>query len=79
MEKVFSTLRSFIDTNGKTKFCITCGGMATQEALFDVVTVSPSSKNIAIVALKKKYNNTFLQGVSNTIIWSSDIISNSDI
>lgn len=36
MEKVFSSLRSFIDTNGKTKFCITCGGMATQEALFDV-------------------------------------------
>ena len=36
MEKVFSTLRSFIDNNGKTKFWITCGGMATQEALFDV-------------------------------------------
>jgi hypothetical protein len=36
MEKVFSTLRSFIDNSGKTKFCITCGSMATQEALFDV-------------------------------------------
>ena len=36
MEKVFSTLRSFIDNSGKTKFCITCVGMSTQEALFDV-------------------------------------------
>ena len=33
MEKVFSQLRSFIDNTGKTKFCITCGGIATQEAL----------------------------------------------
>ena len=37
MEKVFSTLRSFTDNNTrKTKFCITCGGIATQEALFNV-------------------------------------------
>jgi hypothetical protein len=36
MEKVFSQLRSFIDITGKTKFCITCGGIATQEALFNV-------------------------------------------
>ena len=35
MEKVFSTLRSFIDNNGKTKFCITCGEWL-KEALFDV-------------------------------------------
>ena len=36
MEKVFTTLRSFTDNTGKTKFCITCGGIATQEALFNV-------------------------------------------
>jgi len=36
MEKVFSTLRSLIDNTGKTKFCITCGKVATQEALFNV-------------------------------------------
>jgi hypothetical protein len=36
MEKVFSTLRALIDNTGKTKFCITCGGIATQEALFNV-------------------------------------------
>ena len=36
MEKIFSMLRSFSDSNGKTKFCITCGNKATQEALFTV-------------------------------------------
>ena len=36
MEKVFSMLRSFIDGCVKTKFCITCGNKATQEALFTV-------------------------------------------
>ena len=29
-------LRSFIDTSGKEKFCVTCGNKATQEALFTV-------------------------------------------
>lgn len=37
MEKIFSNLRSIVDNNtGKAKFCITCGQIATQEALFDV-------------------------------------------
>ncbi|MDR4510383.1 MAG: hypothetical protein MRJ93_01600 [Nitrososphaeraceae archaeon] len=36
MEKVFSRLRSIINNNGKTKFCISCGEIATQEALFSV-------------------------------------------
>jgi hypothetical protein len=36
MEKIFSMLRSFTDSSGKTKFCITCGNKATQEALFTV-------------------------------------------
>ena len=38
MEKVFTSLRSFNDDHheGKTKFCATCGNVATQEALFEV-------------------------------------------
>jgi hypothetical protein len=36
MEKVFSLLRSFVDVSGKSKFCVTCGNVATQEALFNV-------------------------------------------
>jgi hypothetical protein len=36
MERIFSTLRSFVDDGGKTKFCVTCGNKATQEALFTV-------------------------------------------
>jgi len=38
MEKVFASLRSFIDDHheGKTKFCASCGNIATQEALFNI-------------------------------------------
>jgi hypothetical protein len=36
MEKVFSLLRSFVDVSGKAKFCVSCGNMATKEALFNV-------------------------------------------
>lgn len=36
MEKIFSMFRSFSDSGRKTKFCITCGNKATQEALFIV-------------------------------------------
>ncbi|HEX5977953.1 MAG TPA: hypothetical protein VFY68_11785 [Nitrososphaeraceae archaeon] len=36
MEKVFSTLRSFDEVSKNPKFCISCGGTATQEALFNV-------------------------------------------
>lgn len=36
MERIFSMLRSFVDDGGKTKFCVTCGNKATQEALFNV-------------------------------------------
>ena len=32
MEKTFSSLRSFVDVGGKSKFCVDCGNMATQEA-----------------------------------------------
>jgi hypothetical protein len=36
MEKVFSSLRSFGDVGKNPKFCVSCGNMATKEALFDV-------------------------------------------
>ncbi|HKG29637.1 MAG TPA: hypothetical protein VKA91_00070 [Nitrososphaeraceae archaeon] len=36
MEKVFSLLRSFVDVGGKSKFCVNCGNVATQEALFNL-------------------------------------------
>jgi hypothetical protein len=36
MEKIFSFLRSFVDVGGKAKFCVNCGNVATQEALFSV-------------------------------------------
>ena len=36
MEKIFSLLRSFVDVSGKAKFCVTCGNVVTQEALFNV-------------------------------------------
>jgi hypothetical protein len=36
MVKVFSSLRSFDDVGKNPKFCVSCGNMATQEALFNV-------------------------------------------
>jgi len=36
MEKTLSSLRSFVDVGGKAKFCVNCGNIATQEALFNV-------------------------------------------
>jgi hypothetical protein len=36
MQKTFSSLRSFVDAGGKSKFCVNSGNIATQEALFDV-------------------------------------------
>lgn len=32
--KKFSSIRAFIDVSGKTKYCVSCGNTATQEALF---------------------------------------------
>lgn len=58
MEKVFSTLRSFIDNNGKTKFCITCGGKATQEALFDVGDGVTLIEKYCDICSKKKLNKS---------------------
>jgi hypothetical protein len=38
MEKVFTSLRSFTDVRhkGKVKYCVSCGNLATVEALFSV-------------------------------------------
>jgi len=38
MEKMFTSLRSFTDTHhkGKLKYCVSCGDLATVEALFSV-------------------------------------------
>jgi hypothetical protein len=36
MQKTFSSLRSFVDAGGKSKFCVNCRNIATQEALFNV-------------------------------------------
>jgi hypothetical protein len=36
MEKTLSLLRSFDDVGRNPKFCVTCGNMATKEALFNV-------------------------------------------
>ena len=36
MEKSFSSLKPIVDVSGKAKFCVSCGNIATQEALFNV-------------------------------------------
>jgi hypothetical protein len=36
MGKTFSSLKPFVDVRGKAKFCVNCGNVATQEALFSV-------------------------------------------
>ena len=34
--KKFSSIRAFVDVGGKTKYCVSCGNTATQEAIFTV-------------------------------------------
>ncbi len=34
--KQFSLIRNFVNTSSRARQCITCGSVATQEALFDV-------------------------------------------
>ncbi|HET7148930.1 MAG TPA: hypothetical protein VFI73_10575 [Candidatus Nitrosopolaris sp.] len=36
MQKRLTSLRPFTEDKGKTKFCVLCGKVATQEALFEV-------------------------------------------
>lgn len=36
MEKRLTSLRPFTEHRGKTKFCVLCGNVATQEAFFEV-------------------------------------------
>jgi hypothetical protein len=44
MEKVFSSFRSFVDAGKNPKFCVSCGDIATREALFDVDGAMPIEK-----------------------------------
>jgi hypothetical protein len=36
MKKTFSSIRAFVEVDGKTKYCVSCGNPATQEAIFSV-------------------------------------------
>jgi hypothetical protein len=36
LKKDFSLIRPFTHTNKKTKYCVTCGNIATQEAFFNI-------------------------------------------
>ena len=36
MQKILKSVNSFTNNKDKPKFCVYCGNMATQEALFDV-------------------------------------------
>jgi hypothetical protein len=38
--KKFSSIRPFVDDDGKTKFCISCANKATQEVIFTAEGVS---------------------------------------
>ena len=35
--KNFSSIRALVNFGGKTKYCVSCGNTATQEAIFTVV------------------------------------------
>ena len=32
--KKFSSIRAYVDVNGKTKYCVSCSNTATQEVMF---------------------------------------------
>ena len=34
--KKFSSIRAYVDVNGKTRYCVSCSNIATQEAIFTV-------------------------------------------
>ncbi|HET6589992.1 MAG TPA: hypothetical protein VFG45_07515 [Candidatus Nitrosocosmicus sp.] len=38
--KKFSSIGPFVDVSGKIKYCISCGNMATKEAIFTAYGVS---------------------------------------
>jgi hypothetical protein len=49
MEKIFTSLRSFTDHTSKMKFCVRCGKIGTQEALFNVgegITLIEKAKEV---------------------------------
>jgi hypothetical protein len=35
-QKNFSSIRAFVDVDGKTRYCVSCGNKATQKAIFTV-------------------------------------------
>ena len=53
MEKNFSSIRAFIDAGGKTKYCVSCGNTATQEAIFTVEGATILEKYCDSCAKKK--------------------------
>ena len=44
MEKKFSSIRAFVDVDGKTTHCVICGNTATQEAVFTIEGASVIEK-----------------------------------
>ena len=44
MEKNFSSIRALVDVGGKTRYCVSCSNMATQEAIFTVEGASMIEK-----------------------------------
>jgi len=54
VEKRLTSLRPFTENRDKTKFCVYCGNVATQEALFEVDGASLIEKYCDICVKKIK-------------------------
>ena len=54
MEKRLTSLRPFTEHRGEKKFCVECGNVATQEALFQVEGASLIEKYCDICVKKIK-------------------------
>ena len=52
MKKNFSSIRAFVDVGGKTKYCVSCGNPATQEAIFSVEGATMIEKYCDLCAKK---------------------------
>jgi hypothetical protein len=53
MEKSFSSLKPLDDVSGKAKFCVSCGNIATKEALFKVEGAMLAEKYCDLCAKKE--------------------------
>jgi len=51
--KKFSSIRAYVDVSGKTKYCVSCGNTATQEAIFTVEGATMIEKYCDSCAQKK--------------------------